>query len=208
MGSGVGSGMIGFGGTLPGSVTTSDENSVNSASAAGAAFGTQQNPGQIVNWFTGKDPTAHNEAIYAWQREAASAQQAREWEKQMADTQMQRKVADYQKAGFSPLAALEGTGGNYTPQASAASSSAAARGSNNTGQVLAGIISALVFAATRSASAANAAQASQSLEATRQANRIALEAIKSRAAMDRALVGSVTKDARHKVLHYVEKFNG
>lgn len=118
------------------------------------------NPGGFVDWWQGTDTPGHNEAIYAWQREEASAARAREdaWGQKFfdagrEDNQFQRKVEDYMKAGFSPLAALEGNG-NYAGNTSASSAQAhseAAKGGakGNFGTLLGSIIGALAMIASK-----------------------------------------------------------
>lgn len=114
----------------------------------------------FLDWLFNRDTYGHNEAIYAWQREssfnAQEAEKARQFEKMMSDTQFQRKVADYVKAGFSPLAALEGNG-SYTvssaPAASAHASPGAHRG-NNFGSIITALIGTIAAFATQGISSA------------------------------------------------------
>lgn len=123
----------------------------------------------VSNWLTGTDPFAHNEALAAFQRESAfnasEAEKARQFEKMMSDTQFQRKVADYLKAGFSPLAALEGNGSYQVSSAPAASAHAnpAKSSPNNLGALFGGLLMTLASFATHgiSAQASNAANASK-----------------------------------------------
>lgn len=113
----------------------------------------------------------------------ASAREAREWEKKEADSAWQRKVADMQKAGFSPLAALEGSQGASVASASAAQAGSGGGGNSgaNIGGLLGAIISAIAFVASKGISAAASAKAAGSLEAVRQANRVALENLRQSA---------------------------
>lgn len=132
----------------------------------------------VSNWISGTDPFAHNEALAAFQREstfnAAEAEKARQFEKMMSDTQFQRKVEDYLKAGFSPLAALEGNGSYQVGSAPAAS--AHAQAAKNGGNGLGGLLGALMVtianvathganvAASRAGNAAKAALDAQKLD--------------------------------------------
>lgn len=168
MASGIGPGISGLGGVPQTGTTTG-------APTANAAFEMQQNPGWLSNQWYGANPTGHNEAVMAWQRERVSAQEAREYEKWLADTQMQRKVADYMEAGFSPLAALENAGGNYTPSTAAASSQAAEGGHSQLGGVLGAIVAAIAMVASKGISAASTAKATAAAEATKHANAVALQ---------------------------------
>lgn len=112
------------------------------------------------DWLGHKDTFAHNEALAAWQREstfnAAEAEKARQFEKMMSDTQFQRKVEDYLKAGFSPLAALEGNGSYQVSSAPAAAAHAnpAKNGANNLGGLLGALMMTIASVATHGASAA------------------------------------------------------
>lgn len=132
--------------------------------SSNSAYEAQSNPGGLVNWFTGTDPNAHNEAYYAWLRESASAREARDYDRMMADTQFQRKVADYEAAGFSPLAALENSGGNYTPSTAHASSSAAPGTPNPSGQILGAIVAAIAMIATKGIAAGSSAKVAAAKE--------------------------------------------
>lgn len=146
------------------------------------AWTTQKNTGgSIGNFFTGEDPTAHNEAIWADERarqmaeeafnreaeyNAKQAQAQREYEKMMSDTAFRRKVADYRAAGFSPLAALDGAVGAASPTGSAASAShnsnggtPARRTSNGVGALFGALITVVGMIATKGMSAVSKAAA-------------------------------------------------
>lgn len=106
----------------------------------------------------------HNEAVYDWMRSEASASTARNWEKMMSDTQMQRKLRDYEAAGFSPLAALEGAGSYAGGGTATGRSSAAGGGKGSTaGQsIVSGIfnvIGKIASASIMSQSASRVAEA-------------------------------------------------
>lgn len=130
-----------------------------------------ENGNVFADWFGNTDTFSHNEAIAAYEREkeasaeafqresdynAKEAEKQRQYEQYLSDTAFQRKVADYVKAGFSPLAALEGSVGASTPSGSAASANyqaakapVAQHGSNNLGSVLGAIVAALAMVATK-----------------------------------------------------------
>lgn len=171
MASGLGGGMVGFGGSASGIATQQA-----APNATDAAFQTQHNDGWLSNKWYGTDPTAHNEAYYSWLRESASAREAREYEKMLSDTQMQRKVKDYEAAGFSPLAALENGGGNYVPATAAASSQAAGSDSGNgLGTVLGAVIGAILAIATKGASSAVASGVAKKKAAQEFAQRVLMK---------------------------------
>lgn len=123
----------------------------------------------VSNWLTGTDPFAHNEALAAWNREstfnAQEAEKARQFEKMMSDTQFQRKVQDYLRAGFSPLAALEGNGSYQVSSAPAASAHAnpARNSSNNLGAIFGALLMTVANFATKgiAGAASNASNASK-----------------------------------------------
>lgn len=143
----------------------------------------------LSDWLTNKDTYGHNEALAAYERERAAAKEAwerestynaqeaekqRQYEAYMSNTAFQRKIADYEKAGFSPLAALEGSVGASTPSGSAASASAKGassspgqHGANGLGTLLGSIIGAVALIATKGISGiaqkANSAKASEDL---------------------------------------------
>lgn len=103
---------------------------------------------------------AHNEAIDAWKRSEMSADAARNWDKYMQDTQFQRKVRDYLAAGFSPLAALEGSG-NYAASSAAARSDMGHPGKG--GNILGLLLSALIGASSRLAAVQQQSQTAQAV---------------------------------------------
>lgn len=135
--------------------------------------------GNIFNdWLMHQDTFAHNEALAAFQREstfnAQEAEKTRQFEKMMSDTQMQRKVADYLQAGYSPLAALEGAGSYSVSSAPAAAAHAnpAKNSSNNLGALFGSLMMLVAnvmthgatAAATNSGNAAKAALDAQKLD--------------------------------------------
>lgn len=144
------------------------ELSSNPASSAAAAYAQQHDPafnyatnqGGLVNFFTGEDPVAHNEAVANWKREQDTAAKAnaeawkvRFWEADREDHQFRRKLQDYLDAGFSPLAALEGSG-NYAGGSSAQvfnahSQQANPRNRGSVGGLLGSIIGALALIASK-----------------------------------------------------------
>lgn len=88
---------------------------------------TVYNSDPLSRWWYGAPSAAESqEAFNAWKREAdfnaAEASKAREWEKMMSDTAVQRRVADLKAAGFSGLAALGDVSASSTPSGQAASS--------------------------------------------------------------------------------------
>ena len=153
-----------------------------SGSAANDIYGDFWAGGNAASdWFGHKDTFAHNEALAAyaresqaakeaWEREsgfnASEAQKQRDFEKMLSDTAFQRNVADYVAAGFSPLAALEGSVGASTPSGAAANASAklpgtkaAVNGSNGFGGLVGSMIAAVALIATKGMSAVSKAAA-------------------------------------------------
>ena len=123
----------------------------------------------FTDWASNVNTFSHNEALAAWNRESAfnasEAEKARQFEKMMSDTQFQRKVADYLKAGFSPLAALEGNGSYQVASAPAASAHAqpGRNNGNNFGAMLGALMMTVASFATKgiAGAASNAANASK-----------------------------------------------
>ena len=119
-----------------------------------------ENGNVITDWASNVNTFSHNEALAAFQREstfnAQEAEKARAFEKMMSDTQFQRKVADYLKAGFSPLAALEGNGSYAVSSAPAAAAHAqpGRNNGNNFGALLGGLMMLVANVATHGAAAA------------------------------------------------------
>lgn len=161
----------------------SQDGGLTSASGGNMGYQDYWEKGNVFSDFFGhQDTFAHNEALAAYEREqeaaaaawkresdynAAEAQKSREWEKMMSDTAFQRKVADYAAAGFSPLAALDGTTGAAVGSGASASASArqanASAGnarSNPLGGILGAVIAAVAMIATKGMSAVSKAAAS------------------------------------------------
>lgn len=119
----------------------------------------------FTDWILHRDSQAHNDMLNSMAFNASEAEKARQFEKMMADTQFQRKVADYLKAGFSPLAALEGNGSYTVSSAPAASvsSSGSRGGANNLGAIFGALLMTLANFATKgiAGAASNAANASK-----------------------------------------------
>lgn len=122
--------------------------------------------GVFDDWFASDNQYNHNEAIYEWERNENSAKTARDWSEYMSNTAIQRAVKDYEAAGFSPLAALQG-GGASVPAGVAGSGSAAKAGkSSGAGpstilkalSAIGMIVGASVGSAAKMASAAAAAK--------------------------------------------------
>lgn len=57
---------------------------------------------------------------------SAEAEKQRNWEKEMSDTEMQRRMADLQAAGVNPLLAIDGAGSGATSGSGSAASGSAA----------------------------------------------------------------------------------
>lgn len=132
----------------------------------------------------------------AWRLEQQSAREAREYERMLADSAWQRKVADLQKAGFSPLAALDATGqGAAVPTAQVAKASGS--GSDmNLGSVIGAIVAAVALIASKGAAAASSAKNAVALEGIKQGNRKALANFYVNAAKDRAKYSAKAAMAR------------
>lgn len=123
---------------------------------------------------------SHNEAIYDWLRSEASAATARNWDKYMQDTQMQRKLRDYAAAGFSPLAALEGSG-NYG-QTSAVGQSHAATGGRS-GKGLVDVLKAVMDAVVGIKKAAMMQQTAQAVNQQRTETQLDIANLRSETAL-------------------------
>ena len=118
----------------------------------------------FTDWFLHRDSQAHNDMLSQMAFNASEAEKARQFEKMMSDTQFQRKVADYLKAGFSPLAALEGNGSYQVSSAPAASIANGSRGgANNLGAIFGALLMTVANFATKgiAGAASNAANASK-----------------------------------------------
>lgn len=140
---------------------------VSNASAAGSSYNDPNGywDGNVfTDWILHRDSQAHNDMLSQMAFNASEAEKARQFEKMMSDTQFQRKVADYLKAGFSPLAALEGNGSYQVSSAPAASIANGSRGGQNGfGAVLGALIMTMANFATKgiAGAASNAANASK-----------------------------------------------
>lgn len=166
--------------------------SIEAESAAQVANSDNNNP--LTRWWYGTNPDAERRDIEAFNREQQSAREAREWEKEQADTAWQRKVSDLVAAGFSPLAALDATGqGAAVATSQVARSSTSGDGGSNFGSILGALIAAIGLVVSKGASAAASAKNAVALEGIKQGNREALAKIYSKAAMARATV----KKGRH-----------
>lgn len=114
----------------------------------------------------------------AWRLEQQSAREAREFEKAEADSAFQRKVADVEKAGFSPLAALDASG-----QGAAVASSQVAKASGNgksAPNILGALITAIALIASKGMAAATSAKNAATIASIKAQNRLALAALRKR----------------------------
>lgn len=112
----------------------------------------QNNP--FARWWFGTDPEGERREIAAFNRELASAREARDFEEYMSNTAFQRKVADVTAAGFSPLAALDGAGqGAAVPSAQMARDTANVRKDNSITSVLGALIAAIGLIASKGVAA-------------------------------------------------------
>lgn len=105
--------------------------------------------------YTRAEQVSANEAWNDWRRNETSAQVARDWSEYMSNTAVQRSVADYTAAGFSPLAAIQG-GGASTPTASVGSGAAASGSNDSTFNALVRALGTIVAKSITSAIAAAA----------------------------------------------------
>lgn len=200
----------------------------NDVIGTGSAFGTESSLGEdVANMFgfgslVGDRHRQHNEAYFDWLRSEASASTARNWDKMMADTQMQRKKADYEAAGFSPLAALEGAGSYAGGTTAVGRSSAAGRGKGSTAAqgIIAGVfgvIGKMLAASTMAQSATAVAQAkadawkeiaqmraNSSMAVAKSYQDAALDR-QAMAAVERRLADQKKQDYMTEVLHYDSK---
>lgn len=134
----------------------------------------------VEAWFTGKKKMSDVEAEYrAHLRDLQSAREAREWEKKEADSAWQRKVGDLEKAGFSPLAALDASGqGAAVASSQVARSASRSSGGNSTPALIGAIVGAIAMIASKGMSAASSAKAATEIAAIKAQNRLALAAVR------------------------------
>lgn len=86
----------------------------------------------FARWWYGTDPDKERRDLQAWRREEGSAQAERDFQTWFDGTKMQRRVEDFVKAGFSPLAALENSAsGIPTGQAASSQASGSSTRSND-----------------------------------------------------------------------------
>lgn len=130
----------------------------------------------------------------AWLLEQQSAREARDYTARREDTAMQRKVADYVAAGFSPLAALEGNTGGQAQSAQVARAASHPSSGGFADKIIPALIMAFGAIASKGLSTASSAANAQELEAVKQANRLAVEKMRATAAMERIAVKA--EDAR------------
>ena len=134
---------------------------------------TVYNSNPLARWWFGTPSAAESqEAFNSWRREAdfnaAEASKARDWEKMMSDTAVQRRVADLKAAGFSGLAALGDVSASSTPSGSAASShSSPAQAKDTFTPLLRSIVEAVGGIAGKVVSHAMGAMANQELQSTK-----------------------------------------
>lgn len=128
--------------------------------------------------------------------EQQSAREAREWEKAEADSAWQRKVADLEKAGFSPLAALDASGQGAAVASSQVAKATSSGSSLQLGAILGAIVGAIGIIASKGAAAAATAKNAVALEGIKQSNREALAKFYSNAAKDRAKYSAKAAMAR------------
>lgn len=140
-------------------------NATNDPTKNFGSSGTWSDGNVFSDWLMHRDTQAHNDMIWSANFNAAEAEKARQFEKMMSDTQFQRKVHDYLKAGYSPLAALEGSGMYQVSSAPAASSSASGSrgGANGFGTLLGAVMMMVANVVTHGAAqaAANAGNAAK-----------------------------------------------
>lgn len=141
----------------------------------------------VDDWMKNEDHFAHNEAIAAYLREAASAREARQYQADREDSAFSRKVADVTAAGFSPLAALDAQGFSVG-SVPTASSSAATKGGNSISGLITGLVAAIALIASKGISAAASSGAA------------AAKASAASAAFAKSLGGSMTKAEAIKIL--------
>lgn len=81
----------------------------------------------VGNLCGGKEYYASQEALgfsnLDYQRNALEAAKLRNWQEEMSNTEIQRRVKDLEQVGFSPMALLSSVSGASTPSGASASSS-------------------------------------------------------------------------------------
>lgn len=138
----------------------------------------------------GRTSAQYQQDANNWMRDRSVSLADRDWQAQREDSAFQRKVADYVAAGFSPLAALEGsTGGGSAAQAMVPKSS---RGASNGSLSLAPLLMMLgIFG-----KAALASNTAMSAVASKNATAMDLAATKAASAKDIAQMKEARADAR------------
>lgn len=138
----------------------------------------------------GRTSAQYQQDANNWIRDRSASLSDRDWQAQREDTAFQRKVQDYLAAGFSPLAALEGsTGGQSAAQAMIPKSS---RGASNGSISLAPLLMLLgIFG-----KAALASNTAMSAVAAKNSTAMELAATKAASAKDIAQMKEAGQDAR------------
>lgn len=102
-------------------------------------YSTQLN-NPVSGLFGGKEKYGTLEALgmsnLDYQRNALEAAKLRNWQEQMSNTEIQRRVKDLEAVGFSPMALLSSVSGASTPSGAAASSSSSLGNKQSSGSLL------------------------------------------------------------------------
>lgn len=156
------------------------------------------NDNPISRWWFGTPSAGESqEAFNSWKREAdfnaAEAQKNRDWETQMSNTAVQRRMADLQAAGFSPLAMFGDVQAGSTPSGGAASAhSSAAQAKDTFTPVLKGIVAAIGGIAGKIVHASMAAQTAAQVEHLRETAAMDRELFRAASSKDIAAAKNAT----------------